>query len=68
MGHKKPSLFGGSGALEVSCQASAPAEPCEGTLDNPALGQELEAFDAGRSLDNRAGSANLNRTISGVSA
>src|SRR3569833_1930560 len=52
MGHKKPSLFGGSGAFEVSCQASAPAEPCEGTLDNPALGQELEAFDAGRSPDN----------------
>jgi len=52
MGHEKPSTFGSGGAFEVSCEASAPAEPCEGTLDNPAPWQELEAFDPERSLDN----------------
>jgi hypothetical protein len=52
MGDKKPGTFGGGGTFEVSCEATAPAEPCKGALDNPALGQELEAFDPARSLDN----------------
>src|ERR1700755_1608693 len=52
MGDEKPSAFGGGRALEVSCETSASAEPCEGTLDHPAPGQELEAFDPERSLDN----------------
>ena len=52
MGDEKPSHFGGSGALEVLGETAAPAEPREGALDDPASGQELEAFDPGRSLDN----------------
>ena len=55
MGHEKPSTFGGGGAFEVSCEASASAEPCEGAFNDPAPGQELEPFDPGRSFDNLYG-------------
>jgi hypothetical protein len=50
-----PSDFGGRGTFEVSGETSASAEPSEGALDNPASWQELEAFDAGRSLYNLNG-------------
>ena len=46
-----PSGFCCRGAFEVFCEASAPAEPGEGTLDDPTARQQLEAFDAVRSLD-----------------
>lgn len=52
MGGKHPGKFGGGRAFEVLGEAPTSAEPCEGTLDDPAPGQELEAFDPERSLDN----------------
>jgi len=52
MGDEKPSNFSDGRALEVSGEPAAPAEPCKGTLDDPAFGQKLEAFDPGWSLDN----------------
>ena len=37
--------------FEVFCEPSALREPGEGAFDDPSSGQELEAFDAGWSLD-----------------
>ena len=55
MGDEKPSDFGGGGTLEVLGEAAASAEPGKGSFDDPAPGQELEAFDAGRPLDDLDG-------------
>lgn len=51
MGDEQPGELGGARAFEVFGETPASAEPCEGTLDNPAFGQELEAFNPERSLD-----------------
>jgi len=51
MGDEKPGDLSEGGSFEVSGEASASAEPGEGALDDPAPGQELEAFDAERLLD-----------------
>lgn len=51
MGDEQPCELGGGRAFEVFGQAPASAEPCKGTLDDPAPGQELEAFDSERSLN-----------------
>jgi hypothetical protein len=55
MSDEKPGDFACWGVFEVSRETPASAEPSEGALDNPASGQELEAFDAGRSLYNLNG-------------
>jgi hypothetical protein len=51
VGNEQPSGLGGRGALEVSGEAAASAEPGKGAFDNPAPWQELEAFDPERALD-----------------
>ena len=51
MRHKYPGGFGGSGSFEVLGKATAPAAPGKSAFDDPAPRQELEAFDAMRSLD-----------------
>ena len=51
MGEEKPGDCGGDGGLEVLGEASASAEPGKGALDDPSAWQELEAFDARRTLD-----------------
>lgn len=48
VGDEKPGEFRAGGRFEVSGEAPASAEPCEGAFDDPALGQELEAFDPRR--------------------
>lgn len=55
MGDEKPSDFSSCGPLEVPGEATAPAEPGKGALDDPASRQELEAFDSGGPLDNLDG-------------
>src|SRR5580692_4298089 len=55
MGDEEPCDFGRGRALEVSGEASAPSKPGEGAFDDPAPWQELEAFDAGRALDDLDG-------------
>jgi hypothetical protein len=51
MSNEQPCDFSGGRALEVLGKAPASAEPCKGSFDNPASRQQLEAFDAMRSLD-----------------
>ncbi|GMP02505.1 hypothetical protein TM239_31890 [Bradyrhizobium sp. TM239] len=51
MGGKQPGELGGGRAFEVFRKAPASAEPSKAKLDDPAPGQELEAFDAVRSFD-----------------
>src|SRR5712691_367218 len=51
IGKKEPSCGACDRRLEVLGEAAAAAEPGEGALDHPSPGQELEAFDAGRALD-----------------
>src|SRR5215471_10880021 len=55
VGEEEPGGGAGGGGLEVFGEASAAAEPSKGALDHPSSRQELEAFDAGRSLDNLDG-------------
>src|SRR6185295_6716459 len=55
MGDEKPSNFGAGGALEVSGETTASAEPCKRAFDGPTSRQELEALDPGWSLDNLDG-------------
>ena len=55
MGDEKPGHFGSGGALEVPGEAPASAKPCKGTFNHPASGQELEAFDPERALDDLDG-------------
>ena len=57
MSGEKPCRLGSGGAFEVFGEAPASAEPGECALDNPTPRQELEPFDAWRSLDdlNRPG-------------
>ena len=63
-GKSKPGGTGG-GCFEVLGEASAAAEPGEAALDHPPPGQELEAFDTGRALDDldRPGAAIGNRLL-----
>src|SRR5712671_4282667 len=51
VGQQHPGCGAGDGRLEVLGETAATAEPGEGTLDHPSPGQELEAVDAGRALD-----------------
>ena len=51
MSDEKPGNLGGGGPFEVPAEASASAEPGKSAFYDPALGQKLEAFDPGRSLD-----------------
>ena len=51
MGCEKPSYLRGGRSFEVFGETSTSAEPCECAFDDPAPGQELEAFDAGWPLD-----------------
>lgn len=51
MGGEQPCKFSGGRTFEVFGEAPTSAEPCEGTLDDPASGQEPEALDPGRPLD-----------------
>lgn len=44
-------LGGFDGSLEVLCAPSASAQPCEGSLHDPAAGQDLEALGFIRPLD-----------------
>src|SRR5947209_20404836 len=51
IGELHPGGGAGGGCLEVFGQASAAAGPCQGALDDPSPRQQLEAFDARRTLD-----------------
>src|SRR3954463_4623352 len=51
MGSEQPGELGGGRGFEVFGEAPTSSDPCKGALDDPAPGQELEAFDPGRSLD-----------------
>ena len=44
VGDDDPRLGAGEGCFEVFGEAPATAEPCEGSLDDPATGQQHEAF------------------------
>ena len=46
-----PGLCGFDGSLEVLCEPTASARPCEGPLHDPAAGQDLEALGFIRLLD-----------------
>src|SRR4051812_28930232 len=46
-----PCHFGCGGSLKVFGKAPASAAPGKSPFDNPATRQKLEAFDAGRPLD-----------------
>src|SRR5581483_10240300 len=63
IGKQDPGGSAGDRGLEVFSQAPAAAEPGKRALDHPPAGQQLEAFDAGRALDNldRPGTAISNR-------
>ena len=50
MSDEKPGKRGFWRSLEVLGQAAASSKPCEGAFDDPAAGQELEAFDTRRPL------------------
>ena len=55
MGDEEPGGCAGDGGLEVLGETATAAEPGEGALDDPSSRQELEAFDAGRTLDDLDG-------------
>src|SRR5215469_17699806 len=55
MGDEEPGGCAGDGSFKVFGQAAAAAEPREGALDHPSSRQQLEAFDAGRALDDLDG-------------
>src|SRR5207247_7104095 len=59
VGQEDPRGGAGDGGLEVLGEASAATEPSQAALDHPSPGQQLEAFDAGRALNDfdRPGSA-----------
>ena len=50
-----PRLGGFDGALEVLCEPSTSAQPCEGSLHDPAAEQDLEALGFSRPLDGLQG-------------
>src|SRR5215813_15590632 len=52
VGEEEPCGGAGGGGLEVFGKASTATEPGKGALDHPLSRQELEAFDARRSLHN----------------
>src|SRR5438105_2875680 len=52
VGEQHPGGGAGDGGLKVLGEAAAAAEPGEAAFDHPAPRQQLEAFDAGRALDN----------------
>src|ERR1700732_1236371 len=51
VGQEDPGSGTGDGGLEVLGEASAPTNPSQAALHHPPPRQELEAFDAGRALD-----------------
>ena len=51
VGQEHPGSGAGDGGLEVLGETSAAAEPSQAALHHPSPGQELEAFDAWRALD-----------------
>src|SRR5271155_1407922 len=51
VGQEHPRRGAGDGGLEVLGEASAATEPSQAALHHPSPGQELEAFDASRTLD-----------------
>src|SRR5271170_3660906 len=51
VGEQDPGCRAGDGRLEVLGETPAAAEPGEGAFDHPSPGQQLEAFDASRTLD-----------------
>jgi hypothetical protein len=55
IGKKEPSCGAGDRGLEVLGEAAAAAKPGKGAFDHPSPGQELEAFDAWRALDDLDG-------------
>src|SRR6266851_3067432 len=54
-GEQQPGGSAGDGGLEVLGEAPAASQPGKGSLDDPSSGQEEEAFDAGRALDDLDG-------------
>src|SRR3954469_10845434 len=65
VGQEDPCGCAGDRCLEVFGEAAAAAEPGEGALDHPSPGEEVEAFDAGRALNdlNRPGAASGDRAL-----
>src|SRR6266446_7338127 len=55
IGEKEPGCGAGNGGLEVLGETAAAAQPGKGALNDPSPGQELEAFDARRTLDDLDG-------------
>src|SRR5438128_8110371 len=51
VGQEDPRGGAGNGGLEVLGETSAATEPSQAALHHPAPGQELEAFDTGRALN-----------------
>src|SRR5262245_49562366 len=51
MGDEEPGGGAGDGSLEILSEAPTAAEPGERAFDHPPPRQELEAFDASRTLD-----------------
>src|SRR5712692_4534083 len=49
--HEDPGGGAGDGGLEVLGETSAATEPSQAARHHPSPGQELEAFDAWRALD-----------------
>src|SRR5260370_39371928 len=52
VGQEHPGSGAGDGRLEVLGETSAATKPRQAALHHPAPGQQLEAFDAWRALDN----------------
>src|SRR5918995_1393319 len=52
---EEPGGGAGDGCLEVLGEASAASQPSKGALDDPSSGQEEEAFDAWRPLNDLEG-------------
>jgi len=55
MSEEEPCGRACDGCLEVLGEPATSTEPGKGALDDPSPGQELEAFDAGRALDDLDG-------------
>ena len=55
MSDKQPCFRTSDGFLPILCQPSAAPEPCEGALNDPATGENLEAFGHVGSLDDLQG-------------
>src|SRR5712691_11321207 len=55
IGEKEPGCGAGDGGFEVLGEAATATQPGEGAFDDPSSGQELEAFDSRRTLDDLDG-------------